>query len=470
MKHKIIEKKVSPELWNRPIPICPEEIPHLGKEDYEQRLERLWNMPQAKDLETIIVYGDREHYSNIEYFTSYDPRWEESLLLLPKGGKPSILVGNEGIGYVPKVPLDIDVVLYQTLSLMGQPNDKSSALADIFREKISWQGGKVGIIGFKAYDRSKHTLEGIVTDLPYYMVETLCQIVPKDALVNATGLMADCEYGLKHHLSAKEIVIFEAAGTRVSRGILNCLRTMKPGMTEVEAGMQCQFTGSPGNMHPNINFGEKNVALGLNSPTEWTHLEYGSPAGVGYGLRGSLVHKCGMYIRDKADLPEDRAGYVDEFAVPYFENVVSWYEMMKIGTSCGDIYDMVDRELGLEAWGCTLNPGHLTHTDEWTNSPIYRGSNIPVGSGMAFQCDYTVTKKEPFMSAHMEDGLVIADGELRDAVAQLSPSCWERILNRREFIRGELGIKLPEEVLPLSDLSGVFFPYMADTSIVLACE
>ena len=76
MKHKIIEKKVSPELWNRPIPICPEEIPHLGKEDYEQRLERLWNMPQAKDLETIIVYGDREHYSNIEYFTSYDPRWE----------------------------------------------------------------------------------------------------------------------------------------------------------------------------------------------------------------------------------------------------------------------------------------------------------------------------------------------------------------------------------------------------------
>ena len=116
------------------------------------------------------------------------------------------------------------------------------------------------------------------------------------------------------------------------------------------------------------------------------------------------------------------------------------------------------------------NPGHLTHTDEWTNSPIYRGSNIPVRSGMAFQCDYTVTKKEPFMSAHMEDGLVIADSELRDAVAQLSPSCWERILNRREFIRGELGIKLPEEVLPLSDLSCVFFPYMADTSIVLACE
>ena len=71
MKHKIIEKKVSPELWNRPIPICPEEIPHLGKEDYEQRLERLWNMPMATEniipisniLQAMIPDGKRVYSS-----------------------------------------------------------------------------------------------------------------------------------------------------------------------------------------------------------------------------------------------------------------------------------------------------------------------------------------------------------------------------------------------------------------------
>ena len=89
---------------------------------------------------------------------------------------------------------------------------------------------------------------------------------------------------------------------------------------------------------------------------------------------------------------------------------------------------------------------------------------------MALQCDYTVTWQQPFMSAHIEDGLVIADEQLREQVARLAPGCWERIQARRAWIRSVLNIDLGEEVLPLSDLSCVCFPYMADTSIVLACE
>ena len=88
---------------------------------------------------------------------------------------------------------------------------------------------------------------------------------------------------------------------------------------------------------------------------------------------------------------------------------------------------------------------------------------------MAFQCDYTVTCHDPFMSAHVEDGLIVAGEGLRKEVAALSPGCWERIQKRRDFIIRELGIQLPEEVLPLSDLSCVCFPYMADLSTVLAC-
>ena len=37
MRHTIIEKKVEPELWTNPVPVHPEEIPVLGKEDYEGR-------------------------------------------------------------------------------------------------------------------------------------------------------------------------------------------------------------------------------------------------------------------------------------------------------------------------------------------------------------------------------------------------------------------------------------------------
>lgn len=470
MRHKVIEKRVDPELWNHPIPVNPDEIPVFGKEDYEERIRRLWEMPQANGYDTIVIYGDREHFSNVEYFTGYDARWEETLLILPRNGRPGILVGNEGSGYVKKVTIDADVEFYQTFSLMGQPNDRSPLLKEILERRIRHESGKVGIIGFKFYDPANHTVDGLVTDVPYYIIETICQVVPKEALENATLLMADCQYGLKHHVSAKEIVVFEAAGTGISRGVLHCIRSLKPGMTELEASRNCQFDGSPANMHPNINFGEYNVSLGLNSPTCWQRLSYGDPVGVGYGLRGSLVHKCGMYIRGRQDLPAEKSGYMEEFLKPYFDNVVSWHEMMKLGVSCGDVYEMVDRELGLKAFGCTLNPGHLTHTDEWTNSPFVRGGGVTLQSGMALQCDYTVTRTQPFMSAHVEDGLVIADQALREEVARLSPGCWARIERRREFITKELHVDLPEEVLPLSDLSCVCFPYMADSSIVLACE
>lgn len=463
-------KHVRLELLENPIPLDESQIPDLTKEDYEERIKNLWLMPEAKSYEAIIIYGDREHFSNIHYFTGYDPRWEESLLILKPDSKPYLLVGNEGIGYVKKVCIEAKVELYQTLSLMGQPNSKSRRLDQIMSEYLGDGTGEIGIIGFKVYDSTNHALSGLITDIPYYMVETLKLSCPKAKLVNATDLMADCDYGLKHTISPKEAVHFEAAGTKVSRGIYQCLKHLKVGMTELEAARFCDFDGSPINMHPNINFGDYHVSFGLNSPTAYHNLNYADSLGVGYGLRGSLVHRAGMYIRSIEDLPEEKRGYIDDFLVPYFDNIVSWYEMLKIGTSFGDIYEMVEEELGLEKFGCTLNPGHLTHTDEWTNSPFCEGSTVKIHSGMAIQCDYTVTKENPFMSVHVEDGLLIADKELQKEIEKISPAGMKRIQARKDFIVKELHINLPEEVLPLSDLSCICFPFMADLDIIMVKE
>lgn len=56
-------------------------------------------MEQTAGYDFIVIYGDREHFPNIHYFTGYDPRWEESLLIVGRDRKPVLLVGNEGIGY-----------------------------------------------------------------------------------------------------------------------------------------------------------------------------------------------------------------------------------------------------------------------------------------------------------------------------------------------------------------------------------
>lgn len=464
----IIEKRISTDYFERPTPLDYDEIPVLSNKDYEDRIGALWAMPQTQDYQTIIIYGDREHFSNVHYFTSYDPRWEETLLILKRNQVPKLLVGNEGIGYVKKVPIEIDVELFQSFSLMGQPNDKSRALREILEESLGDVVGAIGLVGFKKYEESLFENVGPVSDIPHYILEVLFQIKDRSRFKNATDVMSDCEYGLKHHISAKEAVIFESIGTRVSRGVYHALKHLKPGLREVEAGLNCLLDGTPLNMHPNVNFGDKNVSYGLNSPTEQQKLEYGMPVGIGYGGRGCLVHKSGMYIRDAKDIPKGRENYVEDFLKPYFSSVAHWYEMMQIDTCFGDIYEMVDRELGLEKFGCTLNPGHLGHTDEWTNSPFYKNSTVKVRSGLAIQCDYTVTWSDPYMTAHVEDGLIIADEKLRAEIKSISPSCFKRISNRRDFIIDVLGITLAEEVLPMSDLALVCFPYMADLSIVLA--
>lgn len=392
---KIIEKKIPLTLCEDPSPYAYEEVPKLDAQDYKERLNRLWAIPQAAKYDHIVVYGDREHFSNIHYFTGYNPRWEESLLLLERGRTPILLVGNEGLGYTQSLCAEVEMQIFQTLSLMGQPNDeRSKKLVDIFQESGIGPESHVGLIGWKAYDTAKFNGLPLVSDVPYYIVKTLEQILPEEAITNATDLMADCEYGLKHKISAKEIIQCEVNGTFVSRSLYNLLKNVKPGMTETEAAQLLHLDGQPLNMHPNINFG-RNAEIGLMSPMPGSRLEYGMPIDVGYGMRGSLVHKKGLYIRSREELPKGKETYIEEFLKPYFACVVRWYKMMKLGTSCENIYDMVDEMLGMEKFNITLNPCHMEHTDEWTNSPFKKGSTVRLRSGMMFQCDYSVGFTEP---------------------------------------------------------------------------
>lgn len=465
---KIIEKKIPLTLCENPLPCAYDEIPQLTAQDYQERLDQLWAMPQSQDYDYIIVYGDREHFSNIHYFTGYDPRWEESILILKAGQTPVLLVGNEGIAYARSLCAKVNIQMFQSLSLMGQPNDaRSLHLADIFKNSGINIHSTIGLIGWKTYDAAKFDGLPLLSDVPYYIVKTLAQIVSENKIFNATDLLTDCEYGLKHNLCAKEIIQYEANGTFISRSIYNLLKNLQPGMTETQAAQLLHLDGRPLNMHPNISFG-KNALISLISPMPDSTLAYGMPMKAGYGMRGSLVHRKGMYIRNQNDLPNDKKCYVDKLLKPYFACVARWYEMMHIGTPCSSIYDMVDEMLGMDKFNISLNPGHLEHTDEWTNSPFTKNSMTKLRSGMMLQCDFSVSFKSPKLAAHMEDGLVLADAKLREEIRLLSPACWQRISARQKFIQEKLNINLPDECLPMSDLTLACHPYMADLSILLA--
>ena len=70
----------------------------------------------------------------------------------------------------------------------------------------------------------------------------------------------------------------------------------------------------------------------------------------------------------------------------------------------------------------------------------------------------------------MEDGLVLADRDLRRQLQENFPACFARCQQRRQFMQEVLGIEIAEEVLPLSNIPALIPPYFLRPNTILAME
>lgn len=142
---------------------------------------------------------------------------------------------------------------------------------------------------------------------------------------------------------------------------------------------------------------------------------------------------------------------------------------MRIGVAGGEVFENIEKEIGNVAdFGIGINTGHLIHTDEWTNSPFYKDCDMVLHSGMAIQSDYSAYRPDLGVALHEEDGVILMDEQTAQNYRLQAPKSFERMLNRRKFMRETLGIQIADEVYPVSDNAGVMYPYLCDMNIVLA--
>jgi hypothetical protein len=114
-----------------------------------------------------------------------------------------------------------------------------------------------------------------------------------------------------------------------------------------------------------------------------------------------------------------------------------------------------------------LNPGHYLHLDEWVNSPFVRDGAVTLRSGMAMQADIIPVSKGPFVYVNLEDGVALADDDLRATLREIDPALMKRVARRRDYMINVLGYELDDCVLPLGDTSGWLAPYVTDLSKAL---
>lgn len=398
----------------------------------------------AAGTEWLCVYADREHMANVMFLSGFEPRFEEALLLVGPGGRRILVTGNECVPYAARAGLPgMEVVLSQTMSLMGQDRTIAPRLTDVLRAAGLRPGSGVGVVGWKyAVEEEVEGGGGTAPFIPAFYLKAIEQVVGADAVRDATPVLLHPESGQRSIIDADQIAVFEAAAARGSAMVWNVVKGVRVGDTEVEAASRMMYGGEPMNVHMMLATGDAAAPVnGLCSPGP-RRIVKGDGASTAVGLWGGLSARAGLI--DDAD---------DAFvalAAGYFAALARWYALADIGVEGAAIHDGVTATLAEAGLSSLLNPGHLTGHEEWSNTPIRPGSRETLRSGMHVQVDVIPTPLRDGWALNCEDSIVLADAALRDDIARRHPAVWARMEQRRRFVTAELGVPIADRVLLLS--------------------
>jgi hypothetical protein len=441
----------------------PTVQPTIPAATYAQRQSHALARAQRAGFSGLVIYGDREHAANVAYLTGYDARFEETLLVLLPDRTPHLFLGNEGWGYAELAPGPFERVLCQTFSLPAQPRGAQKPFPVLLTEAGLAAGMRIGAVGWKAFTAEDPGADSDWLDLPEFIARALRAIGP---VANATDILINPVDGLRVINEVDQLACFEFAATFASQALRNVWAGIAPGMSELEAARLMRLNGLPHACHTMLSAGPR-AAFGLPSPSLRV-MARGEPVTMAVGLHGALSARAGFLAAGPEDLPAGVGDYVDKLVGPYFGAVAAWYETLAIGVTGGALWDAIHSRIGAPFFGVSLNPGHYIHIDEWLHSPVFAGSRIKLRSGMALQADVIPATGTPWFTTNMEDGIALADADLRADFATAYPGAWARILARRAFMRETLGIRLAPEVLPFSNLAGALPPFWLAPSRIMA--
>ncbi len=89
---------------------------------------------------------------------------------------------------------------------------------------------------------------------------------------------------------------------------------------------------------------------------------------------------------------------------------------------------------------------------------VFAGSQLRIRSGMYWQSDFFPSAGDKYVGAFAEDGVAVADGELRGELSARYPAMWHRVQARRQFMIETLGMSIADDVLPFSNIVGAVMP------------
>jgi len=444
----------------------PATRPDLPRAIYLARLDALNKARRAAGIDSLLIYADREHSANLAWLTGFDPRFEEALLVLTPGQTPTLMTGPENLGRAQKATIEVEARLYPPFGLMGQDRSQTPQLEEVLTSAGVGRNQRVGVAGWKYFGPHESPRPDTWFETPAFIIDTLRQIVgPEGRVVNANALLMDSSSGLRAVNEIEQIAQFEFGAVMASEALKALFKTLKPGMSEFAAVQSMGLGTLPHSCHTMLSTGGR--LSGLESPSGKI-IERGDPLTTAVGYPGGLSSRVAWLIADKSELPADARDWLERLAMPYFACAAEWYSTIGIGVTGGTLDAIARKHLGAPFFNLILNPGHLTHIDEWMNTPVYPNSRETLRSGQAIQCDIIPAVGAPYHSANIEDGIALLDQAGRDELRDKFPDVAKRAAARRAFMADVLGIRLKPEVVPLSNLAAAYPPFLLSPNRLLA--
>lgn len=451
-----------------PQPDCWQDVPSVTLTDATLKLRKarvLARMAQLS-LETLIVYADKEHGANFEYLTGFIPRFEEALLVLHQDGEAVLVLGNENLKLAAHARLENRVVHAPWFSLPNQPMTNAASLPDTLRLAGLADKKRIGVAGWKLFT-SEHDDNTQLFDMPSFIIDSLrAAVTPGCVLTNATGVFISPANGARIINNANELAHYEYGANLASTAILQALNAIEPGKTEKQIGALLAAEGQANNVIMIAATGDRFASANLY-PSDKV-IQRGDKFSLTTSYKGGLSSRAAYVVANETELNPAVADYLDVVAIPYYRAVVGWLEGMRVGITGGEIYQLIETLLPKSEYHWHLNPGHLVADEEWMCSPIMPDSAIPLASGMLLQIDI-IPSRAGYAGASIEDTVALADAALREELARDYPVMWARIIARRNYIQRNLGIRLSEDVLPLSNTVGYLRPWLLDQTLALGC-
>lgn len=434
---------------------------NLTNETLLHRKQNLMTAMREQHVDSVIIYADREHGDNFEYFTGFVPRFEEALLIVHQSGKAYVLLGNENMKMAAYSRIDVEAIHVPFFSLPNQPMKDDTRLEDYFQAADISTGKKVGVIGWKLFTSTSYQNQYLF-DLPYYLIDTLKHL--EIELFNFSEVLISPEKGIRTVNNANEIAHFEYGAALAGRSLLDALDHIDLGKTEIEIAGLLASGGQPQTVTTICATGDRFTDAVVYPRNK--AIQLGDKMSLTIGFKGGLSSRSAYAVSTASELPVKEQDYVAKVVTPYFRALATWLQTIQIGISGDFLYQNIQTVLPQEDFHWELNPGHFTATEEWLASPFYPGSTCTVKSGQIFQIDI-IPSVAGFAGVSAEEGIAIADKDLRTEIQTDYPLVWERIMRRRNYLKKELGIELSEEILPMSDTLAYYRPYLLDKTAAM---